>query len=59
MILFPSDLWEKRSQSPPPVTKILKSKDNIYNKWTQFRLHQDQYLKTENRKRDPFPIPII
>ena len=58
-ILVPPELWEKRSQSPPPVKKILKSKDHSYNKWTQVRLHQDQYLKTEKRKREPIPIPII
>jgi len=59
MILVPPELWEKSSQSPPSVKKILKSKDHSYNKWTQVRLHQDQYLKTEKRKREPIPIPII
>ena len=59
LILFPPDLWEKSSQSPPPVKRILKSKDHNYNKWTQVRLHQDQYLKTEKLKREPIPIPII
>ena len=59
MILVPLELWQKRSQSPPPVKKILKSKDHSYNKWTQVRLHQDQYLKTEKRKREPIPISII
>ena len=59
IILVPPELWEKRSQSPPPVKKIHKNKDHSYNKWTQVRLHQDQYLKTEKRKREPIPIPII
>ena len=59
MILDPPELWEKRSLSPPPVKNILKSKDHSYNKWNQVRLHQDQYLKTEKRKREPIPIPII
>jgi len=59
MILVPPELWENRSQEPPPVKKILKSKDHSYNKWTQVRLHQDPYLKTEKRKREPIPIPII
>jgi len=59
MILLPPELWENRSQEPPTVKKILKSKDHIYNKWTQIRLHQDPYLKTEKRKREPIPIPII
>jgi len=59
MILFPPEIWEMLSQSPPSVKKILKSKDHRYNKWTQVRLHQDQYLKSENRKREPNPIPII
>jgi hypothetical protein len=61
MILVPPELWEKRSQTtpPPPVKKILDSNDHSYNKWTQVRLHQDPYLKTEKRKRDPIPIPIV
>lgn len=63
MILVPPELWENRTQvpqpQPPPVKKILKSKDHSYNKWTQVRLHQDPYLKTEKRKREPIPIPIV
>jgi hypothetical protein len=60
MILVPPELWEKRSQSPPPpVNKILKSNDHSYNKWTQIRLQQDPYLKNEKRKREPIPIPIV
>ena len=59
MILDPPELWEKRSLSPPPVKNILKSKDHSYNKWNQVRLHQDQYLKTEKRKREPIQISII
>ena len=60
MILVPPELWENRSQaSPPPVKKILNSKDHSYNKWTRVRLHQDPYLKTEKRKREPIPIPIV
>ena len=60
MILVLPELWEKFSQSPPPpVKKTPKSKDDSYNKWTQVRLHQDQYFKTEKRKLEPIPIPII
>jgi len=61
MILFPPELWENRCQSappPPPVKKRLQTKDHSYNKWTQVRLHQDPYLKTEKEKREPIPIPI-
>jgi hypothetical protein len=60
MILVPRELWENRCQtsSPQPVKKILKSKDDNYDKWTRFRLHQDPYLKTEKQKRQPIPIPI-
>jgi len=53
MILVPPEMWEKRYQSPPPVEKILKSKYHSYNKWTQVRLHQDQYLKTEKTGTHP------
>ena len=59
MILVPPELWENRSLAPPPVKKILKSNDHSYNKWTQIRMHQDPYLKTEKRKREPIPIPIV
>jgi hypothetical protein len=41
IIVVPSELWENRSQTPSPVKKILKSKENSYNKWTQVRLHED------------------
>jgi hypothetical protein len=59
MILVPPELWENRSQAPPPpVKKILNSKDHSYNKWTQIGLHQDKYLKTEKRKPKPIAIPI-
>jgi hypothetical protein len=59
MILVPPELWENRTQEPPPTVKeILKSKDRSYNKLTQVRLHQDPYLKTEEQKREPIPIPI-
>jgi hypothetical protein len=48
MILVPPELWENRSHATPPtVQKILNSKDHSYNKWTQVRLHQEPYLKTE------------
>jgi hypothetical protein len=57
-ILVPPELWKNRSQSPPPVKKILKSKDHSYNKWTQIRLRRDPYLKTEKRKREPIPMSI-
>ena len=59
MILVPPELWENHSLPPPPLKKIIKSKDHSYNKWTKIRLHQDPYLKTEKRKREPIPIPII
>lgn len=59
MILVPPELWEKRSQSPPPVKKILNSKDHSYDKWTRVRMHQDPFLKNEKQKREPIPIPII
>jgi len=61
MILVPPELWENRCQapSPPPVKEMLISKDNNYNKWTQVRMHQGSYLKTEKLKREPIPIPII
>jgi hypothetical protein len=59
MILVPPELWENRSLPPPRVKKNIKSKDHSYNKWTKIRLHQDSYLKTEKRKREPIPIPII
>jgi hypothetical protein len=51
MILVPPELWENRSQTspPPPVKKILDSNDHNYNKWTQVRLHQDPFLKTETK----------
>ena len=43
MILVPPELWEncQTPPSPPPVIKILQSKDHSYNKWTQVPLHQD------------------
>ena len=45
MILVPPELWEKRTQEPPPpVKEILKCKDYSINKLTQVRLHQDPYL---------------
>jgi hypothetical protein len=48
---------ENRSQeTPPPVKKIIKSKDHSYNKLTQVRLHQDPYLKKKKKKREPIPI---
>ena len=59
MILVPPELCEYRSMPPPPLKKIIKSKDHSYNKWTKIRLRQDPYLKTEKRKREPIPIPII
>jgi hypothetical protein len=60
MNLDPSVLWENRSQTPsPPVKKILSSKVHSYNKWTKVRLHQDPYLKTEKRKREPIAITIV
>jgi hypothetical protein len=39
--------------------RILKSTDHSNDKWTQLRVHQDLYLKTEKLKREPIPIPII
>ena len=62
IILVLLELCENRSlQSLPPPTfeEIIKSKDHSYNKWTEVRLHQDPYLKTEKPKREPIPIPII
>jgi len=59
MILFPPELWENSSQEPLPVKKILKSTDHGYNKWTEVRLRQDPLLKTEKRKWETIPIPII
>ena len=59
MILVPPELWENRSLPPTPLKKIIKSKDHSYNKWTKIRLHQNPYLKTEKRKQEPIPIPII
>ena len=60
MILIPPELWENRSQqAPPPVKKLLKSNERSCNKWTQIGLHQDPYLKTEKRKREPIDIPIV
>ena len=48
MALVPPELWEYRTQEPPPTVKdILKIKDHSYNKWTQVRLHQDPYSKPE------------
>jgi len=47
MILVPPELLENGSQTPPPVKQIRKSKDHCCNKWTQVRLYQDPYLKTE------------
>jgi hypothetical protein len=60
-LLIPPELWKNCAQTsaPPPVNKILKSTDHTYDKWTQFRVHQDPYLKTEKLKREPIPIPII
>jgi len=60
MILVPPKLWENRSQGPPPpVKEILKCKYHSYKKWTQLRLYQVPYFKTEKQKREPIPIPII
>jgi hypothetical protein len=58
MILFPPEVWENRCQtaSPPPVKNTLKSKDNSYGKWTLVRLHQDPYLKTENKDDNRFQL---
>ena len=39
-ILVPTELRENRSLPPPPVKKIIKSKDNCYNKWTEVRLQK-------------------
>jgi len=61
MILIPPEMWENRSQTlpPPPVKKILNSKDRNYNKWTKVRMHQDPCLKREKQKREPIQIPIV
>jgi hypothetical protein len=60
MILVPPELWENQSQAtPPPVKKIPNSKDHSNNKWNKVRLHQDPYLKTKKRKREPIAIPIV
>ena len=59
MILVPPELWENRSLPLPTVKKIIKSKDHSYNKWTKIRFHQDPYLKTDKRKRETIPTPII
>ena len=57
-IPVPPELWENRSKAPSPrVKKTLKSNEQNYTKWTQIRMHQDTYLKTENQKREPIPIP--
>ena len=40
MILVSPEMWENRSQAlspPPPVKKILNTKDHSYNKWTKVR----------------------
>jgi hypothetical protein len=60
-ILVPPEVWENRSQAPPPPTlkKILSSNDHSYNKWTNVRLHQNTHLKTEKRKRQPIAIPKV
>jgi hypothetical protein len=44
---------------PPSVKIILKSKNNSYDKWTQVRLQQDPYLRTEKLNREPIVVPII
>jgi hypothetical protein len=49
------ELWEKRSQLPPPVKEKHTIKDHSYNKWTRVRTHQDPYLKTEKQKRRTHP----
>ena len=59
IILVPPDLWQNRQTPPPAVKKILQSKNHIYNKWTEVRLYQEPYLKTEKQKREPIPIPIV
>jgi len=64
IISVPPEMWENRSQTlppppPPPVKKILNSKDHSYNKWSEVRLHQDPFLKSEKLKREPIPIPIV
>jgi len=59
MILVPPELTENYSQQsppPPPATKLLKSKNDSHNKWTQVRVLQDPYLKSENQKRKTIPI---
>jgi hypothetical protein len=59
MILLPPKLWETHCQTPAPprIKTILKIK--ILSIRTRDRLHQDPYLKTEKRKREPVRIPII
>ena len=57
--LIPPEFWVNRSQTPPPVKEILKSKDHSYKKWTEVRLQQYPYLKNEKQTREPIPIPII
>jgi hypothetical protein len=60
MILVPPVMWENRSKTlPPPVKKILNSKDLSYIKWTKVRLHQNPFLKSEEQKREPVPIPNV
>ena len=61
-ILVPTGMWENRSQTlppPPPAKMILNSKDHSYNKWINFRLHQDTFLKSEKQKRETIPIPNV
>jgi hypothetical protein len=60
MILVLPERWKNRPQtSPTLVKKALNGKDHSYNKWTQVCLHQDPYLKTEKRKREPITIPVV
>ena len=51
----PGTVGKSFQELPSPVKEILK-KDYGYNKWTQVRLHQDPYLKTEIQKREAIPI---
>ena len=55
MILVPRNCGKSVHSHHHQFKRYLKVKITA----TIIRLHQDQYLKTEKRKREPIPIPII
>jgi hypothetical protein len=56
VLLIPPELIEKKDkQPPPPLQEILKQKGRRFDKWARLR----PYLRSEKKKREPIPIPIL